>query len=373
MGLYRQHVPRRSFARHADRFVLYAATVFTCATAQAQSTPWPEARAADASCRNSNGTTDAECIAARKRRQEEERGNRAPELGTPQTVGDAPLPPQGMSGEPPVITRGPLNVRRTELSIGVDHALSPTWLIGGQLGASRTRLRRHQVADEQVSDTTVRAHGSTAALALTHFPKGDLFIDTTLAFQRTSLRNDRLVNDLVLFSGDTRSRAASLSLSAGDVWRYRHGMAVVPQAGLEYSDARVNPLLTNYVYLRHPDEGPFPGFEISAQHQKTLSATVGAQLQWVRSTGFGTLTPYLRTMLHQRLWLRGNDVVATARGAEPVVTDPQLLSSKRSATLAAGVLAQFMGGVSVFADLGATRGQGQLHEVRLAMGVKFER
>ena len=119
--------------------------------------------------------------------------------------------------------------------------------------------------------------------------------------------------------------------------------------------------------------GPYRGFEVSAQHQKKLSATVGAQLQWVRSTGFGTLTPYLRTMLHQRLWMRGNDVVATANGADPVVTDPQLLSSKRSATVAAGVLAQFMEGVSLFADLGATRGQGQLHEVRLAMGIKFER
>ena len=84
-----------------------------------------------------------------------------------------------------------VGMNRPGRGIGVDHALSPTWLIGGQLGASRTRLRRHQVADEQVSDTTVRAHGSTAALALTHFPNGDLFIDTTLAFQRTSLRNDR--------------------------------------------------------------------------------------------------------------------------------------------------------------------------------------
>ena len=383
MGLYLKPVQRRNFARqHASRFVLSAATVFTCATVQAQSTPWPEARAADASCRKSNGTTDAECIAARKRKQEEERANRTPELGSPQAVGDAPLPPQGEPAEPPVITRGPLGVRRSELSVGVDHALSPAWVVGGQLGVSRTRLHRSQSempahpgpsSIPQVSDTTVRANGSTAALAFTHFPKGDLFIDTTLAFQRTSLRNDRVVNDLVLFSGDTRSRAVSLSLAVGEVWRYRQGIAVAPQAGLDYSDARVSPLRTRFIYLELPSEPPHKGFEVSAQHQKQLSATVGAQLQWVRSTSFGTLTPYLRTMLRQRLWLRGNDVVATANGADPVVTDPQLLSSKRSATLAAGVLAQFMEGVSLFADFGATRGQGQLHEVRLAVGIKFER
>jgi len=246
---------------------------------------------------------------------------------------------------------------------------------------SRTHLHRHQsetTADAEpgslptVSDTTVRAQGGMAALAFTHFPKEDIFIDTTLAFQRSSLHSQRLVNEGALFFGDTHARATSLSVAVGDVWRYKHGVAVVPQGGLEYADVRVSPLHTSYIYL-DPEDGPYRGFDISAQHQKKLSATVGAQLQWVRSTGFGTLTPYLRTMLHQRLWLRGNDVVATARGAEPVVTDPQLLSSKRSATLAAGVLAQFMGGVSVFADLGATRGQGQLHEVRLAMGVKFER
>jgi len=359
-----------------NRCLLAAAVLTLCGAAHAQTQATTDAGCTDAS-------TTPECVAARKRKQDEERANRSAEFGSPQAVGDAPLPPQGEPvTKPPTITRGPLRVRRAEISLGIDHALSPKWVIGGLVGVSRTRLHRSQselAADAEpgsqpdpVSDTTVHARGTTLAATLTHYPREDVFIDAALAVQRTSLTDDRLVNDLALFSGSTHARAVSLSLTAGGTWRYAKGMAVIPQAGLEYVDSRVDPLQTNYTFV-DTGEGPFPGFEVSGQHQKALLALAGAQVQWARSTSFGTLTPYLRTMFQQRLRLVGDDVVATAPGATAVVMDPQVMSSKRSVTLAAGLLTQFPGGVSLFADLGATRGQGQLRETRLAVGIKFER
>jgi outer membrane autotransporter protein len=344
--------------------------------AHAQSTLPPPMRPADVECAD---PADAECAARRQRKQDEERSNRATELGAPQAVGDAPLPPQGEPAPRPQITRGPLTVRRVELSAGFDHALSPQWVVGGLVGGARARLRRSQseLPPDALpgslptdSDTTVRTRATTLALTLTHYPREDVFVDASLLWQRTSFDVDRVVNDLVRFGGSNRGRSVSAMLAVGGVWRHA-GMAVVPQVGIEYVDSRVDPLQTNYVFI-DTGEGPFEGFAVSAQHQRALSALAGLQLQWPQSTAFGTLTPYLRTSLRERLSLHGDEVIATAPGADPVLTDPQVPSSKRAATLAGGMLAQFPGGTSLFADLGHTRGQGQLRETRLALGVKFE-
>jgi Autotransporter beta-domain len=357
--------------------LLAIAAPFLGAAAQAQSTLPPAAESARVDCADA---ADAECAARRKRKQDEERANRATELGSPQAVGDAPLPPQGQPTPKPVITRGPLTVRRVELSAGVDHALSPQWVLGGLVGLSRARLHRFQSelppnsapgSLPTESDTTVRPRGTTLAVTLTHYPRDDVFIDATVSALRTSFDVDRLVNDAVRFTGNNRGRAVGLSLTAGGVWRYT-GLAVVPQAGLDYVVSRVDPLHTSYTFIDTGD-GPFEGFAVSAQRQKALSALAGVQLQWARSAAFGTVTPYVRTALRQRLSLHGDAVVATAPAAIDVVTDPQLQSSKRGLTVAGGVLAQFPGGTSLFADLGVARGEGQLRETRLAMGIKFER
>ncbi len=278
--------PRPGLTGPVNRCLLAAAALSLCGAVQAQT---QSQAPTDAECADATITTP-ECVAKRKRKQDEERASRSAEFGSPQAVGDAPLPPQGAPvTKPPTITRGPLRVRRAELSLGVDHALSPQWVVGGLVGVSRTRLHRAQselAADadpgsppDPVSDTTVHARGTTLAATLTNYPRDDVFIDATLAVQRTSLTDDRLVNDIALFSGSTHARAVSLSLTAGGTWRYAKGMAVIPQAGLEYVDSRVDPLQTNYTFV-DTGEGPFPGFEVSGQHQKALLALGGAQVQW---------------------------------------------------------------------------------------------
>jgi hypothetical protein len=357
--------------------LLAGAALALCAAAQAQDAPAPARPAADIECAD---PADADCAARRKRKQDEERANRATELGSPQAVGDAPLPPQGQPVPGPVITRGPLTVRRVEFSAGIDHALSPRWVLGGMVGLSRTRLRRFQselpagaapTALPTESDTTVRTRGTTLAATLAHYPRDDVFIDASVMLLRTSFDVDRVVNKLVRFTGSNSGSAAGLSLTGGGVWRHA-GMAVVPQAGIEWVRSRVDALRTSYTFINSGD-GPFEGFAVSAQRQNALSALAGVQLQWARSVPFGTLTPFVRTTWRERLSLHGDAVVATAPAAIAVVTDPQLQSSKRGFGVAGGVLSQFPGGISLFVDLGHTRGEGQLRETRLALGIKFER
>ena len=325
---------------------------------------------------------DAECTERRRRAQDQvrERVGRGSEANTPSVVGDAPLPPQGEPAPKPIITRGPLHVRRSDLSVGVDHALSERWVLGGIVGYSRGKLERSQRADfpdadpnglPELSDTTIRTNSTTLTATLTWFPLLDVFIDGSLAYQRTRFDVDRVVNSLALFSGNNAGRSWGVSLSAGTAWR--GGVTVIPQAGLDYVDSRIDPLRTSLFFLE-TGEGPFEdeGFQISERHTKTWSGVLGLQLQKPIGMSFGTLTPYVRALFRQRLSQSGTPAVATAIGATPVTTDLESQGSKRAATLAIGLLTQTPGGFSVFGDVGVTRASGDVREKRLSIGIKFE-
>lgn len=303
------------------------------------------------------------------------------EQAAPQAAGDAPLPPQGEPVPPPVVIRGPLSIRRHDLSLGLDHRVAPSWVASALLGVSRGRLRRSQTeypADmvgqpdaATFSDTTLRTRSVSLAGMLSWMPRPDLYVDATLATMRTKLDVDRLVNELARFEGQTVGRAWSLSLGAGTLWRPGWGQ-VVPQVGLEYVDAQVDPLHTQLTYVQENTGDHFDGFAVGAQHTRSVNSQLGAQWQWPQSAGFGVWAPHLRGLWRERLWLRGDEIVATADGADPVLTDPATITPRRAFTLAGGVSLMWPGGTSAFADLGWTRGQGSLRERRLALGFKFE-
>lgn len=319
--------------------------------------------------------------AAQKRKEEQERAERPTEQASPQLAGDAPLPPQG-TGDPAFrIERGPLKVRHYEASLGLDHVLSRQWAVGGLIGVSSGRLRRHQVEfvtdsvipdpPGQTSDTTVRTRNTTLAATLSYFPQPSVFVDGTLSVMSTRLDTQRVVNDAAEFNGKHNGRSVNFSLSAGKVLRMGPRV-LVPQAGLDYVDSRTDALHTTYTFYDTPGMLE-EGFSVSAQRQKTLAALLGAQLQWPLSTSTGTLTPYVRSTWRERLWLKADPVVATAPGAADRQLNPEDSSSKRSIAVGSGVLAQFSGGVSAFVDLSYTRGTQDLRATRLGVGVKFER
>jgi outer membrane autotransporter protein len=330
---------------------------------------------------------DAECAERRRRAQDQvrERVGRGSELNTPSVVGDAPLPPQGeppppiVPPLPPIVTRGPLHVRRFDVSAGVDHALSERWVLGGIVGVSRGKLERSQsvtVPDAEpnslpeLSDTTIRTHSSTLTATLTWFPQPDVFIDGSLAYQRTSFDVRRLVNSLALFSGSNDGRSWGLSLSAGTALRGE--VTVVPQVGLDYVDSQIDALNTGLIFVETGERADELGLHISERRSKTWSGVFGLQVQKPLGASFGTVTPYARVLLRQRLSQSGTPAVATAIGATPVTTDLESQGSKRSATLAVGLLTQTPGGISVFGDVGVTRGSGDVRERRVSIGIKFE-
>jgi outer membrane autotransporter protein len=361
-----------------------AMLVFVTAPARAQTaepTPVPPSAPAPAPGIECKDVNDAECAERRRRAQDQvrERIGRGSELNTPSVVGDAPLPPQGEPPAPPIVTRGPLHVRRFDLSAGVDHMLSDRWVLGGIVGVSRGKLERSQsttVADAapgslpELSETTIRTHSSTLTATLTWFPQPDVFIDGSLAYQRTSFDVDRLVNSLALFSGSNDGRSWGLSFSAGTALRGE--VTVVPQIGLDYVDSRIDALRTSLLFIETGERLDDEGFAISARRSKTWSGVLGLQVQKPLGASFGTVTPYARVLLRQRLSQSGTPAVATAVGATPVVTDLESQGSKRSATLAVGLLTQTPGGVSVFGDAGITRGTGDVRERRVSIGIKFE-
>ena len=322
----------------------------------------------------SRAQSDEDRDAARKERERQGRGT---DQAAPQTANDAPLPPQGEPAPQPRIERSPLRVRREELSIGVDHALSRQWVVGGLLGYSRARLTRSQASfftpgapADQTDAATVRTRSSSFAGTLTHYPRPDVFVDASLSYMRTRYEVERIVNDLALFEGRNAGRQWALSASAGRVWR-RGALALIPHAGIDYVDTRIEALDTNE-FLFDPPEGPFPGFRVGEQRMKVWSAMLGTQAQWINSTSFGTLTPYARVMGRRRLSIRAEPVVSTADGADPVTTDLATATSRSLGTLAGGLLLQFSGGISAFADIACSRGNAGLRETRFAAGIKFE-
>jgi outer membrane autotransporter protein len=371
----RAMTPRSPAAAATAASVLLA---LVAAPTRAQTAEPAPAPASGFECKDVN---DAECAERRRRAQDQvrERVGRGSELNTPSVVGDAPLPPQGEPPPPPIVTRGPLHVRRFDLSAGVDHALSERWVLGGIVGISRGKLERSQsttVPDAdpgslpELSDTTIRTHSTTLTATLTWFPQPDVFIDGSLAFQRTSFDVRRLVNSLALFSGSNDGRSWGLSFSAGTALRGE--VTVVPQIGLDYVDSRIDALRTGVLFVETGERFEDEGFRISERRSKTLSGVFGLQVQKPLGASFGTLTPYARMLLRQRLSQSGTPAEATAIGAAPVTTDLESQGSKRSATLAVGLLTQTPGGVSIFGDAGVTRGSGNVRERRVSIGIKFE-
>jgi outer membrane autotransporter protein len=338
----------------------------------------PGARASSIECPDPN---DAECIARKKAEQEAGATPRPADGGLGVMVGGVANNPCVGSATggvcaavfpKPIPRRGPLTVRRFDFSAGIDHALSERWAVGGLVGLGRGRLHRFQTGEAWDKDTTIRTHSATLAGTLSWFPVPDVSIDATLAYQRTSFDFERVDSSGATrrsFFGDNAGRSWGLLLSAGTAWR-GDGVALLPQVGLDYVASRVDPLNAS---IPNPPAGSVENFQVAARRADTLSGLLGLQAQWPRSVSFGTVTPYVRASWRERLAQSSPPVVVSGSGPDPREADLEVETSRRAATLAAGALTQLSGGISLFGDLGYTRGTGNLRETRLSVGFKLER
>lgn len=347
------------------------ALLLTCALAQAQGTTSPP-------CPDDKRRDD--CAAA----EEQDRRIRNNEAAAPQVVGDAPLEAAGGPGGPPSnlrFERGPLKVRNFGVSLAVDRVLSPQWVLGGIVNVSKGKLSRQQTEFDFTnggpnvirSDTTVDTRSTSLAASLSYFTRDAIAIDGAFSFMRTQLETRRISNDTDQFTGENVSNAWGLWVSASRIWRFGP-RAIVPQAGLEFTDTRTKPLAAIYQDLSDPanvDNGTV-GFTVGEQQQRVLASVISAQLQQPISMRFGTLTPYGRVTWRQRLWRDADPVIGSNNNGLTRELDPDSAESRSSIGLAAGVVLQLTRGISSFIDVSHRRGSNDLQETRVGLGLKFE-
>lgn len=343
--------------------------------AQPANNPPTKPQSAAAECPSD---TRSDCPAAA---EEPDRPVRNNDAAAPQVVGDAPLPAAGGVGTPAPslrFERGPLKLRSYGLSLAVDHALSPQWVVGAIANVARGRIERSQTefattAGNTVvtpSDTTVNTRSTSLAASLGYFTRDAIALDGTLSVMRTRLETRRVSNGTDEFTGDNVSHGYGLWLSASRIWR-RGSVALVPQFGLEYLDTRTDALVAAFKDLSNP-ANTGAGFTVDEHRQRTLASLLGAQVQRPLSMAFGTLTPYGRVTWRQRLWRSTSTVNSVNSNGFTRELDPDSAESRSSIGLGAGVIAQFTRGISSFVDVSYRRGTNDLRETRLGLGLKFE-
>lgn len=360
---------------------------FVAANAAAQDGRAPAQGDAEADCADD----DAQCQARRKREEEaaQKAGSTVGGTGLAQGGGNlsACAPPGAACGQDPVPiatvnTPGRLGVRRLDISLGIDHALSPRWVIGALYGHGRATLERRETTTElfeadpprnTVKDARVRARSHTLAAVLTWFPAPDVSVDGSVSLQRTDYAFQRVDSPGGLrYRGDNAGRASGLSLSASKAWRLA-GTVIVSRAGLDRVDSRVDALRAVKPGGAPPSGAGPDTLEVSAQRTKVLAGLAELQAQWPLSYGFGVLLPHLRVTWQQRLKQHSDPIRAEVNDGISLITEAQQQIGKKAATVAFGATALFKNRSSVFVELGATRGSGELRETRLALGAKFER
>lgn len=378
-------VPARLVARLGALWL--AACV--AANAGAQEARMPGARNAEADC----AADDVECQARRQREEEaaQKTGSTVGGAGLAQGGGGlSSCAPPGVACGPPdpapistTKTLGPLSVRRLDFSLGIDHAVSPSWVIGALYGHGRATLERRETTTELFAadppritfkDARIRARSNTVAAVLTWFPAPDVSIDGSASLQRMDFEFERSDDpDRVRYRGDNAGRATGFSLSASKAWRLARTVLVF-RAGLDQVDSRVDALRAV-----DPVRTPRPGFEpdtleVSPQRTKVLAGLAELQAQWPLSYSFGVWLPHLRATWQQRLKQRSDPIRAEVNDDTALITEAQQQQiGKKAATVAVGAMALFKNRSSVFVELGATRGSGELRETRLAVGAKIER
>lgn len=306
------------------------------------------------------------------------------DAAAPQVVGDAPLPAAGGPGGPAPslrFERGPLKLRSHGVSLAVDRALSPQWVVGGLVNVSRGKLRRSQTEFDSTnggpvvipSDTEVDTRSTSLAFSLSYFTRDAIAIDGAFSIMRTQLDTRRVSNGTEEFSGENVSHGHGLWLSASRIWRFGPRL-LVPQLGVEYTDTRTDPLAARFQNLADPNDAAngSVGFTVHEHKQRVLASLLGVQLQQPISLRLGTLTPYGRVTWRQRLWKSDDPIRSTNSNGLTRELDPDSAESRSAIAVAAGVVLQFTRGISSFVDVSYRRGTNDLHETRLGLGLKFE-
>ncbi len=248
--------------------------------------------------------------------------------------------------------------KTTGATAGADYRLSKQWVLGAGLAVLDT--------DTKFTIGTGRqfAKGRSATFYGSWMPTPAWYVDAAYSVDRTryELQRDDPVGDAAF--ARTKGKGQGFTLSAG--YERRWGVwSLSPFARAEMVDVRIQPF---------EEFGSINSLEVGEQRVKSGNFTLGGQLQYNISSGWGIVTPYARIEATRTFEDNASPVRVRLVGSSTAVLIGQSaeLRDQSFGNAAIGVTAQLLRGISLFADAEVGFGQLSYKPWRVNGGMKLE-
>lgn len=248
--------------------------------------------------------------------------------------------------------------KTTGATAGADYRLSKQWVLGAGLAVLDTDTKFTIGAGRQF------AKGRSVTVYGSWMPTPSWYLDAAVSIDRSryELQRDDPVGDAAF--ARTKGQGKGLTLSAG--YDRRSGAwTVSPFARAEVVDVRIQPF---------EEFGSINSLEVGQQHVKSGNFTLGGQLQYNISSGWGIVMPYARLEATRTFEDNTSPVRVRLVGSSTAVLldESTELRDQSFGNAAIGVSAQMRRGVSLFADAEVGFGQTNYKPWRVNGGMKVE-
>lgn len=260
---------------------------------------------------------------------------------------------------------------------GVDYRFTPNFILGAAVGYSTLD------ADMDSDAGDIESDGMMFSLYGLYY--WDAFyvnaVGSLGSRDYDTVRNIRYTVDLPVdqsFSGDTDADDYGLNLGAGYDF-FTEGFTYGPYAQLRYFKSEIDGYSESLIGT-NTDPGYGLALAIDDQTVKSFTSTLGGQVSYARTTGFGILQPYLRLG-----WVHEfeNDERTITGGFINVPDDPEVVPlndilistdepDRDYFDLGLGISAVFPGGMQAFLNYQTLLGMDDISSHLLAGGVRFE-
>jgi outer membrane autotransporter protein len=203
----------------------------------------------------------------------------------------------------------------TQVTVGADYRLTPTFVLGAALGRRHVRSAI-DTSDGVTTGGSINARSNGLTLYGSWFPTVNLYADAIVQAGRgrhSTRRDIPILTDVAL--GDTSSRERSASLLLGYAFaqeRWSYG----PYARVRYSRIELD------AYTEQANRSS-SNLAVAAQRFTSLVTSLGAQVSYALSQPWGVLVPNARIELnHQSRQDKTRSILASfAQADDPVPID----------------------------------------------------
>jgi uncharacterized protein YhjY with autotransporter beta-barrel domain len=247
--------------------------------------------------------------------------------------------------------------RSTTLSVGVDYRLSDAWVLGGNVGGSRSHVSfAGSQSDQKSTGTQATAY---AAWSVTQ----SAYVSATLSYEASKFELRRDDGSGALSFASPRGRGLGFSLSGGQDFLFGP-WSVGPYIRFDRVISSIDAF---------DESGSASAVSVGAQRTHSDSINIGAQTQFSIPVSWGLVLPYVRAEISQR-----KDSTREAATARLLSDNTTLLVPvaaelrNKYGTVAVGVSGLHQGGVSWFADVESGFAQDSYRTRRFGLGLRFE-